>query len=48
MMGHKDVAEDKPYITHDRASASLVAMGFADVPIEAGTYAPAAEGGDAS
>ena len=48
MMGHKDVAEDKPYITHDRASASLVAMGFEDVPIEAGSYAPHAEGGDAS
>ena len=48
MMGHKDVAEDKPYITHDRASASLVAMGFTDVPVEAGAYAPHAEGGDAS
>lgn len=48
MMGHKDVAEDKPYITHDRATASLVAMGFADVPIEAGAYAPAPEGGVAS
>lgn len=48
MLGHARIAEDKPYITHDRASASLVAMGFEDVPIEAGPYAPHAEGGDAS
>ena len=48
MMGHKRIAEDKPYITHDKATSALVAMGFADVPIEAGAYASHAEGGDAS
>ena len=48
MMGHARIAEDKPYITHDEATMALVAMGFGDVPVTAGAYAPAAEGGDAS
>jgi integrase len=48
MMGHKSVEEDKPYITHDKATTSLVAMGFGDVPITTGAYALKAEGGDAS
>lgn len=48
MMGHKSVEEDKPYITHDRATTAFIAMGFGDVPITAGAYAAAAEGGDES
>ena len=48
MMGHKSIEEDKPYITHDRTTAALIAMGFADVPITAGVYALKAKGGDAS
>ena len=39
MVGHRTIAEDKPYITHDAATASLVAMGFGDCPITAGAYA---------
>lgn len=39
MMGHKTIAEDKPYITHNKSQSSFVAMGFSDVPITAGFYA---------
>lgn len=45
MMGHKTVAEDKPYITYDVVGASLVAMGLDDVPVRHGAYS-AAIGGD--
>lgn len=41
MLGHKTIHEDKPYITHDRHQISFVSMGFTDVPITAGIYAPA-------
>ena len=43
MVGHKTVAEDKPYITHDRATTALVALGFGDVPIRHGIYATGGE-----
>ena len=43
MVGHKTVAEDKPYITHDRATTALVALDFADVPIRHGIYATGGE-----
>lgn len=39
MMGHKTIAEDKPYITHNKSQSSFVAMDFSDVPITAGFYA---------
>lgn len=39
MMGHKTIAEDKPYITHNKSQAAFVAMDFSDVPITAGFYA---------
>lgn len=45
MMGHETIAEDKPYITHDRETTSHVAMDLSDVPIRHGAYAP--KGGDA-
>lgn len=45
MMGHKTIEEDKPYITHDRRTASVVAIGLADVPVRAGRYLAPAEGG---
>ena len=45
MVGHRTIAEDKPYITCDRRRASLVAMGFDDVPIRLGAYAAAGGGG---
>lgn len=38
MMGHKTIAEDKPYITHDKKQAAFVAMDFSDVPISYGYY----------
>lgn len=38
MMGHKTIAEDKPYITHDKSQIAFVAMGFSDVPISFGYY----------
>ncbi len=51
MMGHKTIAEDKPYITHNRNESAFVAMDFTDVPITCGIYActnihhPLMEGG---
>lgn len=39
MMGHKTIAEDKPYITHDKNQIAFVAMDFSDVPISSGYYA---------
>lgn len=39
MMGHKTIAEDKPYITHDKSQIAFVAMDFSDVPISSGFYA---------
>lgn len=39
MMGHKTIAEDKPYITHNKSRVSLVAMDFSDVPVTTGFYA---------
>lgn len=41
MMGHKTIAEDKPYITHNRSQSAFVAMDFTDVPITCGIYASA-------
>lgn len=39
MVGHKSIAEDKPYITYDKSQISFVAMDFSDVPITCGYYA---------
>ena len=39
MMGHKNISEEKPYITHDKEKSAFVAMDFSDVPIRAGIYA---------
>ena len=38
MMGHRSIAEDKPYITHDKSHVAFVAMDFSDVPISCGLY----------
>ena len=38
MMGHKTIAEDKPYITHDKSKVAFVAIDFTDVPITSGFY----------
>lgn len=38
MMGHRTIAEDKPYITHDMSQIAFVAMDFSDVPISTGYY----------
>ena len=52
MMGHKNISEEKPYITHDKEKSAFVAMDFSDVPIRAGIYAKvpsssvSEEGGD--
>lgn len=39
MMGHKNISEEKPYITHDKEKVAFVAMDFSDIPIRAGIYA---------
>ena len=41
MMGHKNIIEEKPYITYDKEKVAFVAMDFSDVPIQAGIYAKA-------
>ena len=38
MMGHKTIAEDKPYITHNKNQIAFIAMDFSDVPISCGYY----------
>lgn len=38
MMGHKTIAEDKPYITHDKNQVAFVAIDFSDVPVSYGYY----------
>lgn len=45
MMGHGDIESDKPYITHDAATTSLVSLGLECAPVTAGVYL--ARGGDA-
>lgn len=42
MMGHKNINEEKPYITYDKEKVSFVAMDFSEVPIRAGIYAKVA------
>lgn len=39
MMGHKNISEEKPYITYSKENVAFVAMDFSDVPIRAGIYA---------
>ena len=46
MMGHKSIAEDKPYITHDKHQVSFVAMDFSDVPFSGGYYSSHTESTD--
>lgn len=43
IMGHKSIAEDKPYITYDKSRVAFVAMGFSDVPILSGYYSSHSE-----
>ena len=38
MLGLKSIAEDKPYITHNKHQVAFVAMDFSDVPIFGGYY----------
>lgn len=38
MLGHKDVTEDRPYLSYNREQVSFVAMDFSDVPIRNGIY----------
>lgn len=44
MMGHKTIAEDKPYITHNKSQIAFVAMDFSDVPISFGYYSSHEDG----
>jgi len=38
MAGHRTIAEDKPYISHNKEKAAMVALGFDEVPITGGIY----------
>jgi len=38
MLGHKNMAEDRPYLSYNREQVSFCAMSLADVPIRNGAY----------
>ena len=54
MLGHKSIDEDRPYLSYDREQILFCAMGFNEIPIAGGMYAPTStrlssaflEGGD--
>lgn len=39
MLGHKNIDQDKPYLSYDKAKNSFCALGFSDVPVSCGRYA---------
>ena len=39
MLGHKNIEEDKPYLSYNREQVSFCAIGFDDIPITNGIYA---------
>lgn len=39
LMGHKDIDEDRPYLSYNREQMALVAMGCGDVPLSGRYYA---------
>jgi integrase len=39
MMGHKNINQDKPYLTYDKEHISHCAINFAEIPITGGRYA---------
>jgi integrase len=44
MLGHKDVGEDRPYLSYNRGQVSFCAMGFSDVPLRNSIYRDLLEG----
>jgi len=38
MLGHKNINEDKPYLSYNRTQVAFCAMDFSDVPIRNGIY----------
>ena len=38
MLGHKNINEDKPYLSYNRTQVAFCAMDFSDVPIKNGIY----------
>ena len=38
MLGHKNINEDKPYLSYNRTQVAFCAMNFSDVPIRNGIY----------
>lgn len=38
MLGHKNINDDKPYLSYNRTQVAFCAMDFSDVPIKNGIY----------
>lgn len=43
MLGHTSIASDKPYLTYNRDQIAFCSIGFQEVPIKNGVYAPRKE-----
>lgn len=43
MLGHTSIASDKPYLTYNRNQIAFCSIGFQEVPIKNGVYAPGKE-----
>ena len=39
MLGHKNIEEDKPYLSYNREQTAFCAIGFDEIPIIHGRYA---------
>lgn len=39
MPGHKNIDQDKPYLSYDKGKNAFCALGFSDVPVTCGRYA---------
>jgi len=40
MLGHKNIEQDKPYLSYDKEQISHCSIDFSEVPIFGGRYAP--------
>ncbi len=45
LLGHKRIDEDKPYLSYNREQIAFCSMGFLEIPLENGLYAPVSPAG---
>ena len=43
LLGHKNIEEDKPYLSYNREQAAFCAIGFDEIPVTDGIYAGGAQ-----